>query len=95
MLWHDESGPEIGGRHGTIDRRSGDRFARAARVAGTVGSVLELRRISNEQILGSRETVRPTVFFSQSVTLWATNGLVNPLAIERPTFPRPSKCLVH
>src|SRR6266511_1700308 len=38
VLWHDESGAEIGGRHATFGRRSSNRFARAARGAGTVGS---------------------------------------------------------
>jgi transposase len=38
MLWHDESGAEMGGCHAAIGRRSGDRFARRARVVGTAGA---------------------------------------------------------
>src|SRR5438132_541477 len=38
MLWHDESGAEIGGRHGPISRRSSDRSVQTAPKAGTIAA---------------------------------------------------------
>src|SRR2546426_1072697 len=38
MLWHDESGIEMGGRYAPIGRRSGHYFVRTARSAGTIGT---------------------------------------------------------
>src|SRR5438093_1158375 len=38
MLWHDESGIEMGGRYAPIGRRSGHYFVRTARSAGTIST---------------------------------------------------------
>src|SRR5487761_20441 len=38
VLWHDESGAEMGGRYAPIGRRSGHCFARTTRSAGTSGT---------------------------------------------------------
>src|SRR5208282_345055 len=38
VLWHDESGAEMGGRYAAIGRRSGDCFTRTPRSAGPAGT---------------------------------------------------------
>ena len=52
MLWHDESGVEIGGRRGPISRRSGDCSVQTAQGAGTI-----VRSHSTPQQLAMRARV--------------------------------------